>query len=61
MERASVRFASRCSNESSARPHHCASFVKRCAMTQSNRPSAATTARKSHVRAPRAQTRNWRS
>eukprot|EP00974_Lingulodinium_polyedra_P105918 10254318-Lingulodinium_polyedra.AAC.1 len=32
-----VRFASRCGNKRSIRPHHCAPFKKRCAMTRTDR------------------------
>eukprot|EP00974_Lingulodinium_polyedra_P077947 7546120-Lingulodinium_polyedra.AAC.1 len=52
MDRANVRFASRCENETPIRPRHCAAFGRHCAMTLSNRRLAATTARKWQARAP---------
>eukprot|EP00974_Lingulodinium_polyedra_P100140 9700194-Lingulodinium_polyedra.AAC.1 len=51
MERANVRFASRCANETLAQPRHCATSAKRCAMMRSNRRFAGATARKLHARA----------
>eukprot|EP00974_Lingulodinium_polyedra_P116072 11157806-Lingulodinium_polyedra.AAC.1 len=57
MERASARSASRRGCETSVRSHHCAEFVKRCAMTRSSRRFAATTAREPHARALRARAR----
>eukprot|EP00974_Lingulodinium_polyedra_P090425 8769252-Lingulodinium_polyedra.AAC.1 len=45
MERASVRFASRCGRVRLVRLHLCIAFCKRCATRRSNRPSAAATAR----------------
>eukprot|EP00974_Lingulodinium_polyedra_P041003 3940320-Lingulodinium_polyedra.AAC.1 len=49
MERARVRFASRCGGRRSIQPHHCARVLKSCAMVRSSRPSAAKVARKSHA------------
>eukprot|EP00974_Lingulodinium_polyedra_P068582 6642057-Lingulodinium_polyedra.AAC.1 len=49
MQRARVRFSSRCGGRPSTRPHHCARFQKPCDMIRSNRPSAVATARTSHA------------
>eukprot|EP00974_Lingulodinium_polyedra_P051832 4984209-Lingulodinium_polyedra.AAC.1 len=48
MERANVQLASRCGNEPPTRAHNCATFVTRCTMMRSNRPSAAAAVCKSH-------------
>eukprot|EP00974_Lingulodinium_polyedra_P096249 9330917-Lingulodinium_polyedra.AAC.1 len=55
---ANVRCASRRGRETSIRPHHCATFRERCAMTRSTRHFAVTTARKPHARALHARTDN---
>eukprot|EP00974_Lingulodinium_polyedra_P102084 9885414-Lingulodinium_polyedra.AAC.1 len=44
-----MRGASRCGRETSIRPHHCATFRKRCVMTPSNRRFAVATARKPYA------------
>eukprot|EP00974_Lingulodinium_polyedra_P049107 4720507-Lingulodinium_polyedra.AAC.1 len=49
MERASVRFASRCGGGRSFQPHLCITFNNRYTMMRSSRPSAATTACKPHA------------
>eukprot|EP00974_Lingulodinium_polyedra_P123662 11187665-Lingulodinium_polyedra.AAC.1 len=59
VECTSVQSVSRCGNEQSIRPHHCATRQKRCAMMRSRRPSAAATARKPHARAHNAQASFW--
>eukprot|EP00974_Lingulodinium_polyedra_P126974 11200322-Lingulodinium_polyedra.AAC.1 len=51
MERARVRFASRCDGGRSIRSHRWATLAKRYATMRSNRPYAAETARKSPARA----------
>eukprot|EP00974_Lingulodinium_polyedra_P029454 2838052-Lingulodinium_polyedra.AAC.1 len=56
VERASVRFASRCARETSIRPRHSAGFRKRRAMTRPNRRFAVAAARKLHVCAFHART-----
>eukprot|EP00974_Lingulodinium_polyedra_P102850 9957366-Lingulodinium_polyedra.AAC.1 len=50
MECARVRFTSRRGGGRSIRPHHCARFLKPCAMLRSKRLSTTTAARKSHAR-----------
>eukprot|EP00974_Lingulodinium_polyedra_P111754 10807372-Lingulodinium_polyedra.AAC.1 len=54
-----ARHASRCANETSTQPHHCATRHNSCAMARPNRRVAAATARESHARAPHAQTSSW--
>eukprot|EP00974_Lingulodinium_polyedra_P123789 11188113-Lingulodinium_polyedra.AAC.1 len=54
VERASVQFASRRSNETLTQPRHRAAFVGRCAVMHSNRCFAGAAARKPRVRAIRA-------
>eukprot|EP00974_Lingulodinium_polyedra_P015475 1498481-Lingulodinium_polyedra.AAC.1 len=46
VERASVRFASRCDHETSIRTRRNAAFQKRCVMTRSTRRFAVAAARK---------------
>eukprot|EP00974_Lingulodinium_polyedra_P001981 186929-Lingulodinium_polyedra.AAC.1 len=56
MERAHVRFVSRCRGGSSIRTHRCATFRKRRTTTRLNRPSAMAV-RKSHAGALHARAR----
>eukprot|EP00974_Lingulodinium_polyedra_P018680 1809255-Lingulodinium_polyedra.AAC.1 len=51
MEYANVRFANRCGNGRTIRPHRCATFANRCVTMRSNWPLAAETAHKLHARA----------
>eukprot|EP00974_Lingulodinium_polyedra_P095219 9226733-Lingulodinium_polyedra.AAC.1 len=48
-ERTNVQRASRCGNETPARPHHFAMFYNRCAMIGLSRRFAAATARTPHA------------
>eukprot|EP00974_Lingulodinium_polyedra_P079323 7683523-Lingulodinium_polyedra.AAC.1 len=61
MECMSVRFASRCGGRRSIRRHHCARFLKPCAIMRSNRPFAVADARESHASHTPCEHQNWRS
>eukprot|EP00974_Lingulodinium_polyedra_P108942 10543647-Lingulodinium_polyedra.AAC.1 len=56
MDCATVRFASRCGDGSSIRPHCSATLAKRCTTMRSDRPSRTSCARQNMARAWRVQT-----